>query len=177
MAHEKEKMKQEKVFVLSDNTKKNILGHMKALIQRVSEASVSVNDKTIGSIDRGLVIFLGITQTDTEREGDVIVEKIANLRLFPHEQQEFDKSATDENLPILIVSQFTLYGACEKGRRPDFASAAKSEQAKPLYDYVTKQLRAKGLQVEEGEFGAHMQVSLINDGPATFFIEKNAITT
>lgn len=147
---------------------------MKALIQRVNAASVSVGGTQISSISRGLLVFVGITQTDTETEARFLADKIINLRLFPQGEQEFDLSVLDAKLEILLVSQFTLYGSCDKGRRPDFASASRPDHSKPLYEKMIVMLKESGLKISTGEFGAHMIVSLENDGPATFTLEKNS---
>ncbi len=146
---------------------------MKILLQRVKKASVSVDSQMISSIETGLLVFIGIQPSDTMEEVEYLAEKVANLRLFPQEQQEFDLSVIDAKTSLLVVSQFTLYGSCEKGRRPDFANAARPEHAEPLYESFVKLLKAKNIAVETGKFGAHMVVSLENDGPATFSIEKN----
>ncbi len=146
---------------------------MKILLQRVKKASVSVDSQMISSIETGLLVFIGIQPSDTMAEVEYLAEKVANLRLFPQEQQEFDLSVIDAKTSLLVVSQFTLYGSCEKGRRPDFANAARPEHAEPLYESFVKLLKAKNIAVETGKFGAHMVVSLENDGPATFSIEKN----
>ncbi len=146
---------------------------MKILIQRVKKASVSVDSEIISSIETGLLVFMGVQPSDTIAEAEYLAEKVANLRLFPREEQEFDLSVIDAKASLLIVSQFTLYGSCEKGRRPDFANAARPEQAEPLYESFVKLLKAKNIAVETGKFGAHMVVSLENDGPATFTLEKN----
>lgn len=147
---------------------------MKAIIQRVNSASVTVDNQQIATISKGLLILLGITQSDTETEAKYLTDKILNLRLFPQNDQEFDLSVLDLKYEILIVSQFTLYGSCDKGRRPDFNQAAKPDHAQPLYEKAVQLLRESGLKIETGEFGAHMIVSLENDGPATFTIEKNS---
>ncbi len=146
---------------------------MKLLIQRVKKASVSIDSKIISSIETGLLVFVGIQPSDTITEAEYLTEKVANLRLFPKENQEFDLSVIDAKHEILVVSQFTLYGSCEKGRRPDFGSAARPEQAEPLYEEFVKLLKAKNIRVQTGKFGAAMVVSLENDGPATFTLEKN----
>lgn len=146
---------------------------MKVLIQRVNSASVSVDNEIISEIKRGLLVFVGIQPTDTMEEATFLAEKVANLRLFPRENQEFDLSVIDAKFELLAVSQFTLYGACEKGRRPDFGNAARPEIAEPLYESFVKLLKDKNIPVQTGKFGAHMVVSLQNDGPATFTIEKN----
>lgn len=146
---------------------------MKVLIQRVNSASVSVDNEIISEIKRGLLVFVGIQPTDTMEEATFLAEKVANLRLFPRENQEFDLSVIDAKFELLAVSQFTLYGACEKGRRPDFGNAARPEIAEPLYESFVKLLKDKNIPVQTGKFGAHMVVSLQNDGPATFTLEKN----
>lgn len=146
---------------------------MKILLQRVKKASVSVDSELISSIETGLLVFVGIQPSDTIAEAEYLAEKVANLRLFPQEQQEFDLSVIDAKASLLVVSQFTLYGSCEKGRRPDFGSAAHPEQAEPLYESFVKLLKVKDIMVQTGKFGAHMVVSLENDGPATFTLEKN----
>lgn len=146
---------------------------MKVLIQRVKGASVTVESETIGKISTGLLVFIGVQPTDTIEEASFLAEKVANLRLFPQGEQEFDLSVGDAQGEVLVVSQFTLYGSCDKGRRPDFLNAARPEIAKPLYEGFVKLLKDKNISVKTGKFGAHMVVSLENDGPATFFLEKN----
>ncbi len=148
---------------------------MKILIQRVQRAIVIVDDKPISEIGKGLLIFIGIQPTDTHEETTFLAEKVANLRLFPQDEQEFDLSVIDAKHELLVVSQFTLYGSCDKGRRPDFFNAARPEIAEPLYEGFVKLLKDKNIPVKTGKFGAHMVVSLQNDGPATFIIEKNHI--
>lgn len=146
---------------------------MKVLIQRVNAAQVSVDNEIISEIKRGLLVFVGVKPTDTMEEATFLAEKVANLRLFPRENQEFDLSVIDAKFELLIVSQFTLYGGCDKGRRPDFFDAARPEIAEPLYESFVKLLKDKNIPVQTGKFGAHMVVSLQNDGPATFTLEKN----
>ncbi|MFA7277776.1 MAG: D-aminoacyl-tRNA deacylase [Candidatus Gracilibacteria bacterium] len=146
---------------------------MKVLIQRVNAAQVSVDNEIISEIKRGLLVFVGVKPTDTMEEAIFLAEKVANLRLFPRENQEFDLSVIDAKFELLIVSQFTLYGGCDKGRRPDFFDAARPEIAEPLYESFVKLLKDKNIPVQTGKFGAHMVVSLQNDGPATFTLEKN----
>lgn len=147
---------------------------MKALIQRVTEAQVKVGEESLGQIGRGVVVLLGVTPTDTQKEADFLAEKIANLRIFPGDNpnSDFDKSLLDLVLSVLAVSQFTLYASTEKGRRPDFGLAARPELAEPLYDYFVNKMRALGLKVETGRFGAHMSVHLVNDGPCTLILES-----
>ncbi len=147
---------------------------MKALIQRTSGAKVTVENAVVGEIGEGLVVLLGITHKDTEKDVDYLVQKIVNLRIFPGEKGAFDTSALDGNKEVLVVSQFTLYGSCNKGRRPDFNDAAKPEQAEALYKIFVQQMRDTGLKVETGKFQAHMQVDLNNDGPVTLMIESKS---
>jgi len=140
---------------------------MRAVIQRVSRASVSVDDAVTGAITGpGLLVFIGITHDDDAAVVEYIARKIAELRIFDEE-----KSATEINAPILVVSQFTLYGSTKKGRRPSWVAAAPGPVAAPLVDAVADSLRARGLPVATGQFGAHMQVELINDGPVTILLD------
>ena len=144
---------------------------MKALIQRVSQAKVTVESETVGEIEKGILVLLGVTLNDTEKEVNYLVEKIANLRIFPGEKSDFDLSVIDYGGSLLVVSQFTLYGSTKKGRRPDFNDAAKPDFAKNLYERFVKKAREMGLTVESGQFQAHMMVELVNDGPVTLMIE------
>lgn len=146
---------------------------MRALIQRVSSAEVSVNQELIGKISRGVLILLGITKNDTKKDVEFLVNKILNLRIFSEKEHFFEKSLLDNRGEILIISQFTLYGDCAKGRRPDFVQAASGETAKPLYNYFIKQCELSGLKIEKGEFGANMQINLTNDGPVTLMLETS----
>jgi len=146
---------------------------MKALIQRTTGASVKVDGQEIGAIGPGLVVFLGITHEDSEKDVDFLVNKIVNLRLFPGDgSSEFDKSVLEEEKEVLVVSQFTLYGGCNKGRRPDFNDAARPEQAEPLYDKFVERMIETGITVATGQFKASMKIELINDGPVTLIIES-----
>jgi D-tyrosyl-tRNA(Tyr) deacylase len=144
---------------------------MKALIQRVSEAKVTVEGKATGQIESGLLILLGVKNEDTEKDAEQLANKIANLRVFPSDKGHFDKSLTDVSGSVLVVSQFTLYGSCKKGRRPDFTEAANPEHAENLYDYFVHKMRETGVNTETGKFGAMMDVSLVNNGPVTFMLE------
>lgn len=144
---------------------------MRTLIQRVNEAKVTVDQETVGEIGKGLLIFLGITHADTEKEADYLVNKIANLRLFPKESH-FDQSPLEIKGEVLVVSQFTLYGSTKKGRRPDFNDSAPQNISKPLYEYFVKKMSETGLKTATGQFGAEMKVSLVNNGPATFLLES-----
>lgn len=145
---------------------------MKTLIQRVKEAKVSVDNKTIGEIGKGLLVFLGVKHDDTEKDIDYLVEKILNLRIFKDGDRHFEKSLLDTRGEILVISQFTLYGNVKNGRRPDFIQAAKPDMAEKLYDRFIEKFRNTGLKVEAGEFGAIMEISLVNDGPVTLMIES-----
>jgi len=145
---------------------------MKALIQRVSQAKVTVDSEIVGEISKGILIFLGIAETDAENDINFLVDKISNLRIFENEGKPMDKSVLDINGELLVVSQFTLCGSTKKGRRPDFGGAAEPKKAKELYEKFIAECTKIGLKVESGEFAAMMDVSLINDGPVTFMIES-----
>lgn len=146
---------------------------MKLLLQKVSEAKVTVDGKTIGAIGKGYLLFLGIAQADTEKDMDFLIEKVLNLRIFESEGKYFDKSIVDVGGEILVVSQFTLYARTDKGRRPDFFEAAKFAEAEKMYNLFVQKLRQKCLlKVETGQFQAMMNVHLINDGPCTLMIES-----
>jgi D-tyrosyl-tRNA(Tyr) deacylase len=144
---------------------------MKAVVQRVSNASVSVDGKTIGRIGPGLAVLLGVGRADTEAEADWLADKIAHLRIFEDEAGKMNRSVLDSGGGVLLVSQFTLYGNCTKGRRPSFVDAADPEPAKALYRRLAARLQKRGLPVETGSFGAKMAVSLVNDGPVTLILE------
>ena len=145
---------------------------LRALIQRVSQASVAVDNQTVGSIGPGLVVFLGIGQGDSEADAAYLVEKIANLRIFADSEGRFNLSALDTAGEVLLISQFTLYAETRKGRRPSFTGAAPPEQARPMTEKVEDMLRERGLQVAAGVFQAMMKVSLVNEGPVTIFIDS-----
>ena len=147
---------------------------MRAVIQKSGKASVEIEGKIYSEIQEGLVILLGITPSDTEKDVDYIVEKICNLRLFEEGDKYFEKSVTDMGKEILLISQFTLYAETNKGRRPDFVNAAKREFAEPMYEKVVAELKNKGLSVKTGVFGAMMKVSLRNDGPITIILDSQA---
>jgi D-tyrosyl-tRNA(Tyr) deacylase len=140
---------------------------MRAVIQKVKQASVVVEGRTVGSIQAGLLVFLGIHKNDTPDKTEWMVQKIKQLRIFSDEQGKMHLSVQDVGGEILVVSQFTLYGNCHSGRRPDFLEAARPEHAKPIYE---KFVREMGTQ-QTGEFGAQMEVSLVNDGPVTLIID------
>jgi D-tyrosyl-tRNA(Tyr) deacylase len=145
---------------------------MKALLQRVAEASVSVNDRVVGKIGPGLVVFLGVAQGDSKGDATYLVNKVVNLRIFADESSRFSRSVLDMRADILIVSQFTLLGDARKGRRPDFTAAAPPDVAKQLYEFFVEQVRASGLKVETGLFQEHMLVEIHNDGPVTISLES-----
>ena len=145
---------------------------MRALIQRVSRAKVMVDGKMIGQIGKGVVALVGVSHSDTEKDAEWLAEKVANLRIFPSEKTEFDRSLLEIGGELLAVSQFTLYGSTKKGRRPEFTEAAGAEFAKNLYEEFVRKATLTGLPVSEGKFQAHMEVELVNDGPVTFMIDS-----
>jgi D-tyrosyl-tRNA(Tyr) deacylase len=140
---------------------------MKALLQRVSKGSVSIDDEVVGEIDKGLVILLGIHTDDQPADVDYVAEKCANLRIFNDENGKMNRSLLDTGGGALIISQFTLYGDTRKGRRPSFVEAARPETAIPLYEAFVERIRSHGVPVATGRFGANMQVEIHNDGPVT----------
>lgn len=144
---------------------------MRIVVQRCKQAKVSVDNRVIGSIEKGLTLLVGITHEDTEKEAGYLAEKIAGLRIFEDAEGKMNLSVQDIGGAILSVSQFTLYGDCRKGKRPSFISAARPETAEPLYDRFNEMLREKGLTVETGEFGADMDVEFTNWGPVTLILE------
>jgi len=144
---------------------------MRAVIQRVTKASVSVDQALVGQIQRGLVVLLGVGHDDTPAKADWLAEKLATLRIFPDEGGKMNLSLLDIRGALLVISQFTLFGDCQKGRRPSFTAAATPEIAEPLYQYFLKACRSLGLPTEAGMFAAQMQVSLVNDGPVTLILE------
>lgn len=146
---------------------------MRIVVQRVSEASVTVNNSVTGRIKKGLLLLVGIHTDDTEEEADWCCRKIRKLRIFEDSEQKMNLSLEDVKGSLLVVSQFTLYGNIKKGTRPSFIEAARPEKAEPLYEYIVKQFRNRyNLHVETGEFGAMMDVKLVNDGPVTLVVEK-----
>lgn len=147
---------------------------MRTVVQRVSEAKVVVDDQIVGTIKKGLVVLLGIAPNDGDSEVKWMTEKLCNLRIFNDQAGKMNRSLLDIDGEMLVISQFTLFGNCTKGRRPNFMSAAKPALAEPLFNSCVKALRNKGIKVETGVFGANMQLSLCNDGPVTLIIESNS---
>ncbi len=147
---------------------------MRALLQRVTRASVTVGEETIGSIGPGLVVFLGVGAGDTEADARLLADKLLQLRIFADDAGKFNRSALDTRAGILVVSQFTLYADARKGRRPSFTEAAPPDLAESLYNRVVELLRASGLTVATGRFAAHMRVELVNDGPVTIWLDSRA---
>ncbi len=145
---------------------------MRALLQRVSEASVVVAGETVGAIDQGVLVFLGIYPNDTEQEIAWLVDRVLGLRIFADEEKPMNRSVADIGGGVLAVSQFTLAADVSRGRRPGFSTAAPPEIAEPLYERFLNELRSRHAPVAAGVFGADMQVSLINDGPVTFLLER-----
>lgn len=145
---------------------------MRAVVQRVTRASVTVDEKVVGKIGKGLVILLGVRNEDTEKDAEFLAEKCANLRIFADDKGKFNLSALDVGGEMLVVSQFTLYGDTRKGRRPSFIEAAPPEISQPLYKHFIQHLKSLGLKVEEGIFGAMMLVEIHNDGPVTLIVES-----
>ncbi|MDW3219883.1 MAG: D-aminoacyl-tRNA deacylase [Acidimicrobiales bacterium] len=144
---------------------------MRALVQRVRRASVTVDGDVVGSIGPGVLAFVGVTHDDTPAQAEKLADKIWNLRIFDDVEGAMNRSAADEGLPILVVSQFTLYADTRKGRRPGYADAARPEVAEPLVEHVVASLRDAGAIVETGRFRAEMAVASVNDGPVTLSIE------
>ena len=147
---------------------------MKAVIQRVTSANVIVEGKTLGAIDRGFLILLGVHEDDTEKEADLLAKKVANLRVFEDDDEKMNLSMLDCGYSALVISQFTLLANTKKGNRPSFIAAARPEVAIPLYERFMDQLKANGVtDVQHGEFGADMAVSLVNDGPVTIVLDTD----
>ena len=146
--------------------------NMRMVIQRVTEASVTVDGKIIGSIGKGIAVLLGVAKGDTEQDADFLAQKLINLRMFEDDAGKMNLSAQDVGGEILVVSQFTLIADCRRGRRPGFSYAAPPEEADRLYQYFVAQLRGAGMRVETGQFQAMMLVKIFNDGPVTFVVES-----
>ncbi len=144
---------------------------MRAVIQRVSRASVTVGGHVVGAIGRGFLVLLGVTHSDGRPEAEWLARKIAALRIFEDDAGKMNLGLADVGGAVLVVSQFTLYGDARKGRRPDFLQAARPEHAEPLVEYFVTRLRGEGIPVETGQFRATMEVELVNDGPVTFWLD------
>ena len=144
---------------------------MRAVIQRVSQASVTVDSQVVGSIGRGFLVLVGVTHSDSRAEAERLARKIAGLRIFEDDAGKMNLGLADVGGAVLVVSQFTLYGDARKGRRPDFIQAARPEVAEPLVDYFGEALRSAGLPVETDRFRATMEVALVNDGPVTLWLD------
>ena len=147
---------------------------MRALLQRVSEASVSVGGEVVGAIDGGLLVFLGLFPDDTEAELEWLADKILGLRIFADDEKAMNRSVADVGGGLLVVSQFTLAADVSRGKRPGFSTAAPPELAEPLYERFLEMLKARHAPVAAGVFGADMQVALVNDGPVTFLLERSS---
>jgi D-tyrosyl-tRNA(Tyr) deacylase len=148
---------------------------MRACVQRVSEASVTVDGKVVGRIERGLLVLLGVEQEDTDADARYMCDKTVELRIFEDEQGKMNRSLLDVGGGMLVVSQFTLLGDCRKGRRPSFIRAADPEEGNRLYELFVECVTARGVQVETGTFRAHMDVALVNDGPVTILLDSKKL--
>jgi D-tyrosyl-tRNA(Tyr) deacylase len=147
---------------------------MRVVLQRVSKASVRIDGRMVGSVGAGFCVLVGFTHSDTPAQVEWMADKIAGLRLFPDAEGKMNVGLAEVGGAVLVVSQFTLYGDSEKGRRPSFIDAARPEVAIPLYEAFIAALRSRGLEVETGRFGAMMEVELVNDGPVTLILERSA---
>ncbi len=148
---------------------------MRAVVQRVTEARVRIDGETVGAIERGLLVLVGVGQADRESDVDYLVRKVVGLRIFRDEHGQMNLSVADVGGALLVVSQFTLLGDCRRGRRPSFAHAAPPQQAERLYERFVTATRQEGLAVATGRFGAMMQVELVNDGPVTLLLDSTRI--
>ena len=145
---------------------------MRAVVQRVASSRVTVDERVTGEVKKGLLVLLGVTHDDTSKDVDYMVDKVTNLRIFEDENDKMNLSLKDIGGEVMAVSQFTLYGDARKGRRPSFSDAERPDVANPLYEEFVEKLRAQGITVGTGEFGAHMMVELTNDGPVTILLES-----
>jgi D-tyrosyl-tRNA(Tyr) deacylase len=145
---------------------------MRALVQRVARAEVQVAATTVGTIERGLLVLLGVRESDTQRDVEYLAAKVVTVRIFEDEQGKMNRDVQEVQGAVLVVSQFTLYGDCRKGRRPSFTQAARPEVAQQLYEAFLAAVARHGVPVAHGTFGAHMAVSLVNDGPVTLLLES-----
>jgi len=148
---------------------------MRVVIQRVLQAKVEVNSQTVGQIDKGLLVYLGVGKGDTIKDVEFIAEKLVNLRIFPDEAGKMNRSLLDVGGKILLVSNFTLHGDCRKGRRPGFDNAAEPQLAEQLYEKVAELIAQHGVPVEKGVFGEYMHVTSTNDGPVTFLLDSTKL--
>jgi D-tyrosyl-tRNA(Tyr) deacylase len=148
---------------------------MRAVVQRVKSANVKVEDKIIGSIEQGILLLLGVEETDEETDLEYMCEKVPNLRIFEDENGKMNKSLLDVRGSILVISQFTLLGDARKGRRPSFTVAARPEKAIPMYEKFITDMKRKNIKTQAGEFGAEMKVELINDGPVTILLDSKKV--
>ena len=148
---------------------------MRAVVTRVTEASVSIDGAVCAAIEQGFLVLLGVTHEDTPDLAVKLANKICGLRVFSDEGGQMNRSLTDAGGKLLVISQFTLYGNCKKGRRPDFLAAARPETAIPLYEQFVEACQAQGFEVKTGEFGANMQVHSINDGPVTLLLDTDTL--
>jgi D-tyrosyl-tRNA(Tyr) deacylase len=145
---------------------------MRAVLQRVSRARVLVEAVTVGEISRGLLVLLGVAQGDTDQQARWLADKVCSLRIFEDDEGKMNRNLLDVGGSALVVSQFTLYGDCHKGRRPSFIEAALPDEAEPLYEAFAAEVRAQGVKTATGRFGAMMQVELVNDGPVTLIVDS-----
>ena len=148
---------------------------MRAVLQRVKYGDVSIEGKSVGKIGQGFVLLLGIRDGDTEAECNYLLEKVIHLRVFEDEAGKMNRSLLEARGALLVVSQFTLYADCKKGRRPSFTKAARPEQAVPLYDYFVTEAKRRGIETQTGVFGANMQVTIENDGPVTILLDTEEL--
>ena len=147
---------------------------MKACVQRVSQASVTVAEEIVGRIGRGLVVLLGVGQHDTQADADYLAHKLVELRIFEDDHGKMNRALSEIGGEMLVVSQFTLWADCRKGRRPSFVEAAAPELAERLYEYFVRAIERQGIRVATGRFRAHMDVALVNDGPVTLLVESKS---
>jgi D-tyrosyl-tRNA(Tyr) deacylase len=145
---------------------------MRLVLQRVTEARVEVAGAVMGSISTGLLILIGVASPDTRQDADYLADKVINLRIFPDDQRRMNRSILEAGGSLLVVSQFTLYGECGKGRRPSFDQAAPPDQARQLYEYFVERLASRNIIVQTGVFQAEMKIHLVNDGPVTFILDS-----